>query len=191
MLEKRICKFCGKVYETDFSLGLWQKDGSQGPNKSGVSSKNYCCYKCGKKDRALRIKDTWANKNKQEIENLVQKRKNNVQKQVCAVCGKEFYPESGYGNKNGIYICSEQCRKKRFRKIPDSGIIKCQNCGKLYHYTEGQGSWDKNNNLVNVDGLGHEFVIRSDRFCCYECGIKFKEAKRKITRLLKKLHIKK
>lgn len=185
MLEKKICKYCGKEYEADFKLGMWQKDGSQGPNKSGVSVKRYCCYECGKADRARTIKNTWSRKNEKELNELIEKRKNNIQKQICSVCGREFYPESGYGNKNNVYICSDECRKKRFRKLPNTGIIKCQNCGKEYYYKEGQGSWDCNNNLVNVDGLGHEFVIRSDRFCCYECGIKFKESKRKVTNLLK------
>lgn len=185
MLEKRRCKYCDKEYEADSGLGLWQKDGSQGPNKAGVSVKRYCCYECGKKDRASKIKQTWSNKSKSEIAELIDRRKNNVQKQVCAVCGIEFYPENSYGNKNGVYICSEKCRKKRFKRIPDSGLRSCQNCGKVYHYTEGQGCWDSNNNLVNKNGIGHGFVVRSDRFCCYECGIKYKESKRKVTNLLK------
>lgn len=182
---KRKCKFCGKEYETDEKLGLWQKDGSQGPSRSGVSVKRYCCYECGKKDRANRIKNTWSKKDKKEIAELIEKRSKNVKKRICTVCGKEFYPERANGTKTGVYICSDECRKKRFRKISSTGIVKCQNCGKEYHYNEGQGSWDKNNNLINADKLGHEFVVRSDRFCCYTCGVKYKEKKRKVTNILK------
>lgn len=185
MLEKRRCKYCNKEYKADAAFGSWQKDGSQGPNKAGVSVKHYCCYECGKKDRASKIKQTWSNKSESEIAKLIDRRKNNVQKKVCAVCGIEFYPENGYGNKNGVYICSEKCRKKRFRRIPDSGLRSCQSCGKIYHYIEGQGCWDNNNVLVIKKEVGHKFVVRSDRFCCYECGIKYKENKRKVTNILK------
>lgn len=185
MLKTFVCEYCGKEYQADPDLGVWQKDDTQKKSQIGVSCKRYCCYKCGKKARAEKVSAQWQNKSIDEVNAVISKRKKAVKPRICKVCGKEFIPNGPTGNAKGVYLCSDECREKHFRLIPDSGIKKCQNCGKEYHYESGQGSWDKDNNLVKVNGLGHEFVVKSHRFCCYECGIKYKERKRKVSNIVK------
>lgn len=53
----------------------------------------------------------------------------------------------------------------------------CEFCGKEYNWEEGQPNWTK-------DGIGNgRNTIRSNKFCCYQCGIKDKNQKRKNTSL--------
>lgn len=185
MKEKFICQYCNKAYEVDPELGIWQKDNTQLKTQIGVSCKKFCCYECGKKSRAEKVSAQWQSKSIDEVKEVISKRKKAVKPRICKVCGKEFIPNGPTGNAKGVYLCSDECREKHFRLIPDSGTKRCQNCGKEYHYESGQGSWDKDNNLVKVNGLGHEFVVKSHRFCCYECGIKYKERKRKVSNIVK------
>lgn len=175
------CKNCGKTYTVDLSLGIWQKDNTQKKGTSaGVSPKNFCCYKCGKKYRAKQIGNTWKNKSPQEKEELDKKRKEGRKTAHCVVCGKECTYAGG-----NVPICSDECREKRRLKIPQSGKKICQNCGKEYYYKEGQGSWNKNEQLVNERGKHHGLLFKSHKFCSYKCGLEHKEAQRKATSLSK------
>ena len=177
-MSKFICKNCNKEYEVDLSLGNWQKDNTQQHIKNGVKADTYCCYECGKQYRKKIIQQSWKNKSAEELIKIKEKRKNGTKPKKCKVCGKEFIPNS-IGAKHNVYLCSDECRNIYYNKYSKSGIKICQECGKSYTYIENQGNWDKNNNLVKCKGLGHSFTIRSDRYCCYECGIKHKENLRK------------
>ena len=179
-METYICKHCGKTYQADPTLGLWQKDNTQKITKIGVSPKRYCSYECGKAARKAQILNTWENKTPEEIDKINEKRNENKPIRKCVVCGKEFQFTGGT-----IPICSDKCREKRFHKIPPTGIYYCKNCGKEIHYTEGQGSWNKDNQLVNSKGKNHEHVYKSYNFCCYECGTKYKEKRREKTTVQK------
>lgn len=179
-METYICKHCGKTYQADPTLGLWQKDNTQKITKIGVSPKRYCSYECGKAARKAQILNTWENKTPEEIDKINEKRNENKPIRKCVVCGKEFQFTGGT-----IPICSDKCREKRFHKIPPTGIYYCKNCGKEIHYTEGQGSWNKDNQLVNPKGKNHEHVYKSYNFCCYECGTKYKEKRREKTTVQK------
>lgn len=53
----------------------------------------------------------------------------------------------------------------------------CEFCKKEYEWKEGQLNWTKDN-----VGNGRN-TIRSDKFCCYKCGISYKNNKRKETNL--------
>ncbi len=186
MLEKFRCQHCGKEYEVDVELGTWQKDGTQKAGTFvGVSCRKFCCYECGKANRGEKISKIWNSKSRAEITGITKKRIKSAKPRICSVCGKEFIPNQAGGSKTGIYFCSSKCREKHYKKIPDSGIRRCQNCGKEYMYIENQGSWNKNNELVHVRGTGHEFTVKSQRFCCYECGIAYKERKRKVSNLVR------
>lgn len=176
---KFICQNCNKEYEADPLLGTWQKDGHQEKRSAGVSVTKFCCYKCGKDARKKHFNDTWNNKSEEELKTIYEKKKAAIKPKKCIVCGKEFIPNNIGGNRNNIYLCSEECKAIYYNRYEDSGEKICQECGKHYIYIKNQGNWDKNNNLIQCKGLGHSFTIRSDKYCCYECGIKHKEKLRK------------
>ena len=51
----------------------------------------------------------------------------------------------------------------------------CEFCKKEYEWEEGQPNWTK-------DDVGNgKNTIRSDKFCCYKCGIADKNQKRRNT----------
>lgn len=186
MLQKFVCENCGKEYEVDPLLGTWQKDDTQQAGTCvGVSCKKFCCYKCGKESRSKKIAEIWNNKSKDEIKAIAEKRVASAKPRICKACGKEFIPDQIGGSRTNVYLCSEECRHKHYKKIPKTGTRRCQNCGKEYTYIENQGNWNKNNELVHIQGVGHEFVAKSQRFCCYECGVAYKERKRKVTNIIK------
>lgn len=62
-IKEYICKNCGKKYVVQ-NPGSWNKDNElivvKGKNLSNsvVSSKNFCCYECGKEYRSKKIKET-------------------------------------------------------------------------------------------------------------------------------------
>lgn len=83
----------------------------------------------------------------------------------CKVCGKEFI---GYYNRK---YCSLKCRDYfllHHAPLPESGVRICEECGKKYHYEKGQENWYNGEKKCKRD-----FGVRSDRFCCFECGKKF------------------
>ena len=182
---KYICQHCGKEYEADVNNGPWQKDNTQKMVKQGVNVSRFCCYECGKAARKEKIAKNWQNKSLEERENINKKRKSAILPKVCKNCGKTFIPNQAGGSKNGIYLCSDQCRKEYFQQIPESGMRICEECGKEYYYEKNQGNWNKDNELIDSSENPKEFSIKSHRFCCYECGIKHKEKLRKITNLQK------
>ena len=80
MLKTFVCEYCGKEYQADPYLGVWQKDDTQKKSQIGVSCKRYCCYKCGKKARAEKVSAQWQNKSIDEVNAVVSKRKKAVKK---------------------------------------------------------------------------------------------------------------
>ena len=186
MLVTNICENCGKEYTYDDSLGPWRKDNTQGEkSERGASVKRFCCYECKLETQHKKLKTTWNNKTQEERQEILQRQRAGAKEQRCVVCGKVFKPKASTGNPHKIYLCSDECREEYYSKEPPSGTYKCQYCGKEFHYEHGQGSWNKDNQLVKAKGLNHDFVMRSYKYCCFECGVKDKEAKRKKTNIEK------
>lgn len=89
-------------------------------------------------------------------------------KKHCKYCDSEFEYLGGKGNYKDY--CSRSCaykaKKERESKKGKKTYKICEQCKKEYIYTFGQANWTKN-------GIGNgKGTVRSDRFCCYECGIK-------------------
>lgn len=92
----------------------------------------------------------------------------------CINCGKEYVakrPDSRF--------CCKKCRVDYINhnpKRPDSGIRICENCGKEYEY-------DSNIKFYTKDNL--KAHVRSDKYCCFECGQMHHNKKVKQTNLIK------
>ena len=177
---KFICENCGKEYTADSSLGLWRKDNSQSKGRgSGYSVERFCCYECGKEYNTKKIKEGWKYKSKEDIEKILQKKKQSVKIVKCIVCGKEFEAQTNTSPK----FCSYKCHMIHKYNLPESGVRKCEVCGKDYYYEQGQGNWNCKNEEIwsngGTNGKGKIFTVPSHKFCCYECGVKHKEQLRK------------
>ena len=62
----------------------------------------------------------------------------------------------------------------------------CEFCKKKYEVDISLGNWDKENNQIIIKGKGQGNKTKSSkRFCCYECGIKYKEKKKELTSIKK------
>ena len=89
-------------------------------------------------------------------------------KKHCKYCDLEFEYLGGKGNYKDY--CSRTCayntKKERESKVGKKTYKVCEECKKEYIYIFGQPNWTKNG---TGNGRG---TVRSDKFCCYECGVK-------------------
>lgn len=96
-------------------------------------------------------------------------------KRICEFCGKEYDWVRGKSKR----FCCKNCIQNYNIMYPEGKEREfiCENCGKEYNVNPDKGNWDKDNNQIVVKGSGAgNFVVKSSRFCCYECGqIKEKE----------------
>lgn len=189
MLQKCVCIYCGKEFETDPSLGRWQKDGTQGFKKnSGFSSEVFCSYECGINSRNKKVSESWKKKSKEEVSAILEKRENLKKTVHCTTCGAEIELPSSVDKKER-HFCSYKCRMIHKYNLPESGYRKCETCGKEYYYEQGQGNWTKTNEKLwssgQQNGKGKIFTVPSHKYCCYECGIKAKEKARKESNIAK------
>lgn len=89
-------------------------------------------------------------------------------KKYCKYCNLEFEYLGGKGNYKNYCsrICAYKAKKEREAKKGEKIYKICEECKKEYLYTFGQPNWTKN-------GIGNgRGTVRSDKFCCYECGKK-------------------
>ena len=94
-------------------------------------------------------------------------------KNICKNCGKEYE----YEPKKGTYkfqYCSIECRNEFNKKDKEPQFRICEHCGKEYW-------WD--GNVLFYGEQGNK--VDTKKFCCYECGIAYKERKRKISNLVR------
>lgn len=82
MLEQRICKRCGKVFEID-----------------SKSERMCCSTKCSmSRERNAEVR--------KKISETLKARTDNKKKRICKVCGKEYYFQRGLNTK---VMCSKEC----------------------------------------------------------------------------------
>lgn len=108
---------------------------------------------------------------------------------TCKHCGKKYEYEfkSKILNWKASY-CSRKCTYAAKQKTKEeSKILKkhvCSYCGKEYFVKTSLGNWRKN----NIQKTGHGGVSCST-FCCFECGIKYRN-EQNIKTCLKKYGVK-
>ncbi len=142
LLTKNMKKICGYC-EKEF--------------ETDCNHKKYCCDYCKGRYKKHRMK-------KSEWDSIINK------KVYCSFCGQLIVGRKNTKPKLTNTFCSDKC-SNRFAKhkkqpLPESGFRICNGCGKEYYYTKGQMNWGKNKPKEGGGG------IRSDLYCCWDCGQK-------------------
>ena len=91
-----------------------------------------------------------------------------MNKYICKYCGKEYEWING---KSKEFCCTKhiiEWKKENYGKLQ---TYICSNCGKEYEVDISLGNWNKDNNQIIIKGQNNaNLVVKSLRFCCYECG---------------------
>lgn len=146
---KRICKFCGKEYDWEEGQLNWTKNGP-GICNGNIRSDTFCSYKCGKKDRLNKSKQTKLKKYGNENYNNIQKSKETCLKKygveyiTQTIEFKEKSKETclkKYGTEYSIQSLnskekSKQTKKEKYNNIHYNNVEKAKNtCIKRYGVT--------------------------------------------------------
>ena len=134
--------------------------------ETNCKHQKHCCDYCRARYKKHHMK-------KSEWENIINK------KVYCSFCGELIIGRKNINPKITTAFCNNKCAN-RFVKhgrqpLPESGIRVCQGCGKEYYYTKGQMNWGKNHPKNGGGG------IRSDLYCCWDCGQKVSNQKKSDT----------
>ena len=116
---KKICKYCGQVYETKSrkSFMCKSKECIRQYDRERLNTENLVCESCGKEFKGKKGQRFCSNSCARKEQYYFIK---------CIVCGKEFKAKS-----TKTKYCSEECKNKETIMT-----IKCNYCGKEFKGTK-------------------------------------------------------
>ena len=101
-----------------------------------------------------------------------------MKKYICKYCGKEYFYNPKRVRNWKESFCSKNCAKQFKIKENTLKCYICKYCGKKFYCNITYGNWRKGN--TQQTGRGG---VSSKDFCSFECGMKYRDNKKKKTYL--------